>query len=123
MKKIILLLFICATTKTFSQELTLSSPDQKITVNISLTSQLNYDVIVDDQPIISNATIDMQLYGEIFLSYIMRVKSTKTRSVNETIIAQIPFSRKNIPDKYNELTIQFKKIRGTIRLKEPVLTP
>ncbi|CAN5703830.1 glycoside hydrolase family 97 protein [soil metagenome] len=108
MKKIILLLFICATTKSFSQELSLSSPDQKITINIFIGNELNYDVMADEKVIISNATIDMQLYGEIFLSYIMRIKSTKTKSVNETIVAQIPVSRKNIPNNYNELTIQFK---------------
>lgn len=108
MKKIILLLFICLTTKAFSQELTLSSPDQKITINISIGSELNYDVMTDDKMIISNAPIDMQLYGEIFLSNILRVKSTKTRTVNETIVAQIPVSRKNIPNNYNELSINFK---------------
>lgn len=64
--------------------------------------------MVDDEMIISNATIDMQLSNEIFLSYAMRIKSTKTKSINETIVAQIPVSRKNIPNNYNELTIQFK---------------
>jgi alpha-glucosidase len=58
--------------------------------------------------IISNGTIDMQLSNEIFLSYTMRIKSAKTKTVNETIIAQIPVSRKNIPNNYNELTITFK---------------
>jgi len=38
----------------------------------------------------------------------MRIKSTKTKSINESIVAQIPVSRKNIPNNYNELTIQFK---------------
>jgi alpha-glucosidase len=64
--------------------------------------------MADDQPIISNGSIDMQLSNEIFLSYTMRIKSTKTKTVNETIVAQIPVSRKNIPNNYNELTIQFK---------------
>lgn len=108
MKKILTLLFICTSINTFSQELTLSSPDQKITINIFIGNELNYDVMADDKVIISNATIDMQLYGEIFMSYIMRIKSTKTKTVNETIVAQIPVSRKNIPNNYNELTIQFK---------------
>ncbi len=109
MKRIILLFLISLTTiEASSQELNLSSPDQKITVNISLSNQLNYDVMVDDEMIISNGSIDMQLSNEIFLSYAMRIKSTKTKSVNETIVAQIPVSRKNIPNNYNELTIQFK---------------
>ncbi len=88
--------------------LSVSSPDQKITVNISLSNQLNYDVLADDQPIIINGSIDMQLSNEIFMAYAMSIKSTKTKTVNETIIAQIPVSRKNIPNNYNELTITFK---------------
>src|SRR6478736_6698496 len=101
MKRIILLFLISLITiKAFSQELTLSSPNKKITINISLSNQLNYDVMVDDEMIISNATIDMQLSNEIFLAYTMSIKSAKTKTVNETIIAQIPVSRKNIPDNY-----------------------
>src|SRR4029078_700408 len=38
----------------------------------------------------------------------LKIKSAKTKNINETIIAQIPVSRKNIPNNYNELTINFK---------------
>ncbi|HRI20235.1 MAG TPA: glycoside hydrolase family 97 catalytic domain-containing protein, partial [Panacibacter sp.] len=107
MKKIILLLFIFTNIKTYSQQ-TLSSPDQKIKVNIYTDTELNYDVFVDDEPILSNSIIDMQLYGEVFMSHLLSIKSAKTKTVNETIVAQIPVSRKNIPNNYNELTIQFK---------------
>lgn len=108
MKRFILSLIVFISINTFSQQLTLSSPDKKITVNISLSNQLNYDVVVDSNIIISNATIDMQLANEIFLSHAMRINSTKTKTVNESIVAQIPVSRKNIPNNYNELTLTFK---------------
>lgn len=109
MKRICLFLLICVTTNSFSQELTVASPDQTITVNIYIGTELNYDVLADEKVLISNATIDMQLYGEIFLSGHLSVQSAKTTTVNETIVAQIPVSRKNIPNHYNELTITFKK--------------
>lgn len=108
MRKIITLLFLFSAINTFSQELQLSSPDQKITIKIFIGTELNYDVLADDKVILSNAEIDMQLYGEVFLSDYLSIKSSKTKTVNETIVAQIPVSRKNIPNNYNELTIQFK---------------
>lgn len=109
MKRIILfLIIVLPITNTFSQELQLSSPDQKITIKIFIGTDLNYDLLADEKVLISNGVIDMQLYGEVFLSGHLSVKSTNTKTVNETIIAQIPVSRKNIPNNYNELTIQFK---------------
>ncbi|CAN5319678.1 glycoside hydrolase family 97 protein [soil metagenome] len=50
----------------------------------------------------------MQLANNSTLSNNLNIKSAKTKSINETIIAQIPVSRKNIPNNYNELTITFK---------------
>lgn len=108
MKKMFILLFICTAISASSQELQLSSPDQKITIRVFAGTALNYDVLADEKVLISNGVIDMQLYGEVFLSGHLAIKSTNTKTVNETIVAQIPVSRKNIPNHYNELTIQFK---------------
>lgn len=107
MKKIFFLLTIIISIKAHSQ-LHLSSPDQTINLTIQTNKQLTYTISVDDKPIISNATIDMTLATNIHLSNDLKIKSAKTKSVNETIIAQIPVSRKNIPNNYNELTITFK---------------
>ena len=57
---------------------------------------------------LDSSLIDMQLPNNIALSNNLKIKSTKTKNINEIIIAQIPVSRKNIPDVYNELTINFK---------------
>lgn len=107
MKKIFFLFILITSIQAHSQ-LQLSSPDNKIKININTSNQLTYDVFVDDKPIISNAIIDMQLANNANLSTDLKIKSAKTRSVNETIVAQIPVSRKNIPNNYNELTITFK---------------
>ena len=90
------------------KEFRLTSPDNTIAIIIQTNKQLSYTITVDDKPIISNALIDMQLASNIHLSNNLNIKSAKTRSVNETIVAQIPVSRKNIPNNYNELTITFK---------------
>jgi len=110
MKKTLLLFFItCAIIKTFAQQpLQLASPDKTIRIEIQTSNQLSYSVFVDDKKIINESSIDMQLTNGDALSIDLKIKSTKTKSINEIIVAQIPVSRKNIPDVYNELAINFK---------------
>ncbi len=92
----------------FCQSFKLLSPDKTIKVFIQTTSQLTYSIFTDDVQIIDASPIDMQLSNNISLSKALNIKSTKTKSISETIVAQIPVSRKSIPNIYNELTIQFK---------------
>ncbi len=110
MKKIFLLFFIaCAITKTFAQQpLQLTSPDKTIGIEIQTNNQLTYSLFIDGKKIINESLIDMLLSNGNALSKDVKIKSTKTKTVKEVMVAQIPVSRKNIPDVYNELAINFK---------------
>lgn len=110
MKKIVLLIVILfAANAIFAQQqLQLLSPDKTIKAEIDTDKQLSYSIDVDDKKIINESVIDMQLGNGLSLSKNLSIKSTKTKSINEVIVAQIPVSRKNIPNVYNELTLQFK---------------
>ena len=109
MQYIILLLAISFTTlNSFSQPFQLLSPDKKVRVNISTNSRLRYAVFVDDRHVIRESMIDLQLSNGVALSGNLIINSIQTHSVQSTIIAQIPVSRKIIPDIYNELIIEFK---------------
>ena len=110
MKKILLFLFAALIViKSFAnQSLQIFSPDKSIHIEITAANKLSYSLFVDGKKILDSCLIDMQLLDGISLSNNLKIKSTKTKSVNEMIIAQIPVSRKNIPDVYNELTINFK---------------
>lgn len=110
MKKILLLLILaCITTKNFAQQqFELLSPGKTIKMVVQTNNHLSYSVFVDDKKIINESLIDMQLSNSNALSKDLKIKSAKTKSVNEVIVAQIPVSRKNIPDVYNELTLNFK---------------
>ena len=103
MKKIVLILIITCTTITgFSQQqFQLLSPDKTIKISIETGKQLIYSVFIDDKQITKESEIDMQLTNNIALSNSLKIKSTKTKSINENIVAQVPISRKNIPDVYN----------------------
>lgn len=93
----------------YSQEkFQLLSPDKTICVNISAKDKLTYSINVDNKNIIHDANINMQLKNGIELSDGLTKISTKTKSVDETIIAQVPVSRRLIPDVYNELVILLK---------------
>jgi alpha-glucosidase len=109
MKIYFLWIISCITLKAFGQKtFELSSPDKTININISTNNKLTYSISIDDKTIINKSVIDMKLVNSILLSNNLSIKSTRSKSVHEIIVAQIPVSRKNIPDIYNELTIQFR---------------
>jgi alpha-glucosidase len=91
-----------------SEKLQIFSPDKTIRIEITADNKLLYSVFVDNKKILDSSLINMQLPDDISLSNNLKIKSTKTRSINEMIVAQVPVSRKNIPDVYNELIINFK---------------
>ncbi len=68
---------------------------------------MSYSVSVDGKKIMDGSEIDMRLGDGVSLSgNLTRIKES-TRSVHETIVAQIPVSRKFIPDEFNELSLSF----------------
>ena len=114
MKAYFLLIILCIAIKPFSQSLQLLSPDKSIKVSVQANNRLTYSVFVDDKKVLDSSLINMQLSNNIALSNNLKIKSTKTKSISETIVAQIPVSRKNISNIYNELTINFKNNFATI---------
>ncbi len=90
------------------QKLRLLSPDKTIRIEIQTVNRLSYSVFVDDKKILNESEIDMKLAGDKSLSRDMKLIKKSSRSVHETIVAEVPVSRKNIPDKFNELSLQFK---------------
>ncbi|HEX3769048.1 MAG TPA: glycoside hydrolase family 97 N-terminal domain-containing protein, partial [Puia sp.] len=85
----------------------LRSPDKKILVEIKTDSVPAYSVYVDEKKILDESEIDMNLSNGRSLSTDKKTIKKNERSVREIIIAQIPVSRKYIPDEFNELSVQF----------------
>ncbi|QHS56651.1 glycoside hydrolase family 97 protein [Mucilaginibacter sp. 14171R-50] len=92
----------------------LYSPDKNIRVDINTVKGLTYTVYADGTRIILPSVIDMELLTSQKLSQGLRIKSMSRRRVNEVITAPVPDKRKQIPEVYNELTIQFKNGFGVI---------
>ncbi|NEU09601.1 glycoside hydrolase family 97 protein [Flavihumibacter sp. R14] len=112
-----IVLFICCAFLSipgFAQLLTLHSPDKKIKVNISLGSELKYEVFIDNKPVIIPSLIDMHLLSGQKLSAGLKISKQKTASVNETILSLIPEKRKPIANVFNELALGFANKFGVI---------
>ena len=88
-------------------KLQLLSPDKTIRVEIKTSGRLSYTVFVDEKKILDESEIDMTLENGRNLSGDMKIIRKNSRRVKEIIVAQVAVSRKNIPDEFNELTIEF----------------
>ena len=88
-------------------KLQLHSPDKKILIEIKTGPGLTYSVFVDEKKMLSESVIDMNLSDGRNLSVDNKKFTKNERSVREIITAQVPVSRKYIPDEFNELSIQF----------------
>jgi len=89
------------------QKLQLLSPDKTIRIEIKAEGKLKYSVFLDDKNILDDCLIDMRLANGISLSADLKKVKEISHSVHETIVAQVPYSRRYIPDEYNERILQF----------------
>jgi len=85
----------------------LLSPDKTLRIEVQAAGRLRYSVFVDDKKILDGSEIDMKLGDGRSLSDDMKRIKENVRMVHETIVAQVPVSRKLIPDEFNELSLQF----------------
>ena len=88
-------------------KLQLLSPDKTIRVEIKASGRLSYSIFVDNKKILEESEIDMNLENGRSLSGDLKIIRKNSRSVHETIVAQVAVSRKYIPDEFDELTIEF----------------
>jgi alpha-glucosidase len=86
---------------------TLDSPSGEIRVAIRVTDSIYFSVAIDKRETISESAIAL-LTTASKLGIGSRVRTSRRRSVRETIVNPVPFKRKVIPDHYNELTLVFR---------------
>src|SRR4051794_35848838 len=106
-------LFFCYSVRA-TDTLYISSPDNSIHVTISTKNFFTYTISVDNKIILKPSVIDMELVNGKKLSDDLAIRSKNTHSVNAIITSPFPEIRKNVPDIYNELIIQFKQNFGVV---------
>ncbi len=89
------------------------SPNGRLQLTVDLSGELKYSVQYDNKEIINFSPIGLTLEDRD-LGKEPKLVRTSTRSVNETIVPVVAEKRSQIPDVFNELTIQFEGDFGLI---------
>jgi len=86
----------------------LTSPDQRISVNIEIDEITSYSVSFDQQEIVHPSPISVTLDNGIILGHDGKVKHSFINEIDETIIPVVKEKREKVSNHCNELTIEFK---------------
>ena len=87
----------------------LYSPDSSIRLEIKTKEKLSWHLYSGKGFLAQSSDVDLQLKDQKKLSDKMAVSSHSYTRSNETIIVPIPYRRKMITDKYNQLELIFKE--------------
>lgn len=89
------------------KQFTLTSPDGKLSTQISVGDVIEYSVSHNGDLMLDKSPLSMTLEGGKSFGLKSRLSGSSTKSINQTIDAPV-YKRKTIPDHYNELTLRFK---------------
>jgi len=91
-----------------AQELEISSPDQKINVKINLSDKISWSAELKGNLIIKNAIIAMDMGKGRVLGIKPKLRSKKTKTVDEILTIQVPNKDSKVRNNYNELSLEFR---------------
>jgi alpha-glucosidase len=84
------------------------SPDARIEVRVGASDSLTIEVLVDGQTAVFPSTIGMLVDSRPLPGFKPALQRSHSENVDETIIPPVAEKRSRIPDKYNQLTLEFK---------------
>lgn len=110
MKNRYIAIFMLAASITVSAQKSfqLQSPDARLSVHVSVGNTITYSITAGDEEILAPSAISMQLEGGKNFG----VNSTFRKALTTTVDQVIPspfYKRKEITDRYNQLTLQFRE--------------
>ncbi|RPH37384.1 hypothetical protein EHM92_02810, partial [bacterium] len=88
------------------------SPDKKTDVQIDTKGTIKISIQYNKKEVIAPSPVWMELDQQRTPGRNASVRSTETRSINETLTPVVPEKRKVVPNVCNELTIQFTQNSG-----------
>ena len=91
------------------QSYTLYSPDSSLRIEINTKDKLSWKLYTGKELLTQTSSVDLELKGQKKLSDKLVVSSAKPSSANETVVVPVPYRRKMIIDKYNQLELIFKE--------------
>jgi alpha-glucosidase len=117
--KILLLLsvlFISALTN--GQNISVKSPDSKISATINNGEKLSYSVTYMDKPVINTSPMGFEFKDEPVMSGNFAILDQSLKNFNETWIPVVKSKHSEIVNNFNELGITFKEKSGQMRQME-----
>ncbi len=103
------LIFITAFAQnSFAQKFSLTSPDEKLKLTISLDNSISWQVYYHDQNVFKQEAAQLITEQAKLISKNSFIKQL-TKANDDLIIPEIPYKNAVIRDHNNELTLQFKK--------------
>ncbi len=110
LKSILLFITLFFSVESFSQKsFQLASPNGHILVNVSIGDTIFYSITVNKIPLLSPSPIALLTANHKSLGIKSTFSKQQSKNVRETIINPVPHKRKEIPDRYQELTLQFRE--------------
>ena len=91
----------------------IKSSDGNITVNIEAGAKLQWSVQCSGQQIIAPSPVSLQLESGEILGDNVKIFSTKTEKT-DNVITPVNYKKSEIPNQYNQLTINFKGDFGIV---------
>lgn len=98
-----------------AQDLSINSPDNKITVHVHLTGSLQYEVHKSGMPVIFSSPLGFELKNEPAMGADMEILDTLTQTVNDTWIPVVKSKHASILNNYRELQIKLREKSGLMR--------
>jgi alpha-glucosidase len=87
------------------QKYTLSSPDQKIEIKVSISDSISYQVFLDNKEIVSPSAIALNVSGN---KSTWKVSNVKIFSTNQTLYPVVWQKNKEVADVHKALQLNFK---------------
>ena len=98
-------LFLLCSASLYSKDFKVASPDNKITLNVSVDKGISWSVNYGSTPVMTPSFVslrtDKKTWGEE-----PRIRKSDVRTVNETIEAPV-YKKKEVADHYKELSLTF----------------
>jgi alpha-glucosidase len=94
-------------TSLMAESYVLKSPDGKLQVNVEISDNIRFSVNHEQTEVLAPSPVSMTLADGRVWGEKPGLKSKKTQSVNQIVSSPL-YKKKEIPDIYNELTLNFK---------------
>lgn len=91
-----------------AQDISLQSPNERLTININVSEGISWTASLDGTPVIERTQISMDMGNGRVLGMNPKLKKKKIESLTEEVHVPVPNKDAHITSSFNQLTLRFK---------------